>query len=86
MTTQSDKDRVWKRNEVDSPCVQVCVIHPKERICMGCFRTIDEISGWSKMEPDERSAIKAELPSRAPRINTPIGRRATRPRARRRPQ
>ena len=31
------KDTVWKRAEVESPCIQVCVVHPEERICTGCY-------------------------------------------------
>ncbi|WP_372884672.1 DUF1289 domain-containing protein [Shimia sp.] len=78
MSGKSEKDRVWKRNEVDSPCVQVCVIHPEERLCTGCLRSIDEISRWSKMTPDERSAIMQELPARAPRLRKRRGGRAAR--------
>ena len=28
-------DDSWKRDEVDSPCVKLCVVHPEERICVG---------------------------------------------------
>lgn len=62
------KDDVWQRNEVQSPCVKLCTIHPVERICVGCFRSIDEISAWSRMTPAERSEIMADLPARAPRL------------------
>ena len=62
------KDDVWQRNEVQSPCVKLCTIHPAERICVGCFRSIDEISAWSRMTPAERSEIMADLPARAPRL------------------
>ncbi|AWB48239.1 DUF1289 domain-containing protein [Gemmobacter aquarius] len=62
------KDDVWQRNEVQSPCVKLCTIHPAERICVGCLRSIDEISAWSRMTATERTAIMAELPSRAPRL------------------
>ena len=71
-------DPVWKRNEVQSPCIQICVVHPAERICTGCYRTIDEITRWSKMSPEDRSAIMAELPSRAPRLAKRRGGRAAR--------
>ncbi len=71
-------DQVWKRNEVESPCVKLCTIHPTERICVGCFRTIDEIAGWSRMEPERRRAVMAELPTRAPRLALRRGGRAAR--------
>lgn len=72
------KDTVWKRAEVESPCIQVCVVHPEERICTGCLRTIDEITRWSKMPPDERSEIMQELPTRAPRLKKRRGGRTAR--------
>lgn len=58
-------DDIWKRDEIDSPCVQVCLVHPEARICTGCYRTIDEISRWSQMSPAERAEIRAALPGRA---------------------
>ncbi|SEO30536.1 hypothetical protein SAMN04490248_103253 [Salinihabitans flavidus] len=69
---------VWRRPEVESPCVQICVIHPEERICTGCYRSIEEIARWSKMDPDERRKIMAELPDRAPRLQKRRGGRAAR--------
>lgn len=71
-------DEVWKRNEVDSPCQKLCSIHPTERICVGCYRTIEEISAWSRMEPALRQAIMAELPGRAPRLAHRRGGRSAR--------
>ncbi|MCC5971747.1 MAG: DUF1289 domain-containing protein [Pararhodobacter sp.] len=56
---------IWKRAEIDSPCVNVCVIHPREGICAGCYRTIDEIGAWSQMTPEVRRSVMADLPSRA---------------------
>lgn len=61
-------DDIWKRAEIESPCVKLCVIQAESRTCIGCFRTIDEISGWSRMTAEERRAIMAELPARAGQI------------------
>jgi predicted Fe-S protein YdhL (DUF1289 family) len=69
---------VWKRDEVQSPCVKLCVVHPEERICVGCYRSIDEISAWSRLTPDERRTIMAELPARAPRLQKRRGGRMAR--------
>ena len=69
---------VWHRQEIESPCVRVCVIHPKERLCTGCLRTIEEITEWSKMSAEERRAVMAELPERAPRLKRRRGGRAAR--------
>ena len=61
-------DETWKRDEVQSPCVKLCVVHPEERICVGCYRTIDEISLWSAMTPHARAVVMEDLPARAPRL------------------
>jgi len=58
-------DEVWKRDEVESPCVKLCVVHPETRLCTGCLRSIDEITAWSRMTPDARRAVMADLPGRA---------------------
>ncbi|MDJ0994608.1 MAG: DUF1289 domain-containing protein [Dinoroseobacter sp.] len=71
-------DIVWKRDEIESPCIKVCVIHPETRLCTGCLRTIDEIGAWSVMSAEDRRAVMVELPSRAPRIAQRKGGRAAR--------
>ena len=58
-------DEIWKRAEIESPCVKICVVHPEARLCVGCLRSIDEIGGWSRMSVEERRAVMAELPGRA---------------------
>ena len=69
---------VWTRAEIESPCIRVCVVHPEERICTGCYRTIDEITEWSKMDPERRRSIMRELPTRAGRLTQRRGGRAAR--------
>ena len=71
-------DEIWKRAEVDSPCVKVCVIHPEARLCVGCYRSMDEIGAWSRMTAEARRAVMADLPSRAPRVVKRRGGRAGR--------
>ena len=71
-------DEIWSRSEVESPCVKICVVHPAARICTGCLRTIDEIGAWSRMTPEARRAVMAELPSRAGQISRRRGGRAAR--------
>lgn len=71
-------DDIWKRAEIDSPCVKICVIHPQTRLCTGCLRSIDEIGAWSGMTPEVRREIMEELPSRAKLITKRRGGRAAR--------
>jgi predicted Fe-S protein YdhL (DUF1289 family) len=61
-------DEIWERDEVDSPCIKVCVIHEGSGLCMGCYRTRPEIAGWSRMENDARKALVEELPTRATQV------------------
>ena len=64
-------DDVWRRDEIESPCVKVCVVHPESGLCLGCHRSIDEIAAWSSMTPEARRAVMAELPGRADRARPP---------------
>lgn len=59
-------DDVWTRREVDSPCVRICQMHPATGLCIGCLRTIAEISAWSRMTPEARRDVMATLPAREP--------------------
>lgn len=69
---------LWKRDEIESPCVQICVVHPETRICTGCYRTIDEITDWSRMTPEARRNIMDGLPARADQLKVRRGGRAAR--------
>jgi len=71
-------DEIWKRQEIDSPCNNVCVVHPTIGICTGCYRTIDEITRWSKFSAEERAEITQSLADRAPRLKKRRGGRAAR--------
>lgn len=71
-------EEVWKRDEIDSPCLKVCVMHPEARMCIGCHRSIEEISMWSRMTRAERAAILLELPGRKPPVAQRRGGRAAR--------
>lgn len=71
-------DRIWRRNEIESPCVNICVIHPQTRLCTGCARTGVEIAAWSRLTPEARRAIMGELPQRQPAPTQRRGGRAAR--------
>ncbi|MBL4608530.1 MAG: DUF1289 domain-containing protein [Pseudomonadales bacterium] len=42
-----------KPQVVLSPCVDICALNDDD-ICIGCFRSGDEISTWGKMSNDEK--------------------------------
>ena len=47
-------------HQVASPCISICNINGDSGLCEGCFRTLDEIAGWSKLD----NAAKREVWSR----------------------
>lgn len=71
-------DSPWKRDEVPSPCVNICLLHPEAQICAGCYRTLDEITRWASMDQAERDSITAALPGRAGRLRKRRGGRDAR--------
>jgi len=40
----------------ESPCVRNCCLDSDD-ICMGCFRSIDEITSWNAASAEERKII-----------------------------
>ena len=62
------ESEIWSRDEIESPCVRICVVHPEARLCTGCLRSIDEITRWSKMSVEERRVVIAELPARVGKV------------------
>jgi len=41
---------------VPSPCVSVCRMDAASGLCEGCFRTLDEIAAWSRMDDAAKRA------------------------------
>lgn len=48
--------------EVTSPCVSVCAVDESTGLCVGCYRTLDEIQGWWDLDNQSKQKIvdKAE--------------------------
>ncbi|MGJ0515880.1 MAG: DUF1289 domain-containing protein [Methylomicrobium sp.] len=46
-----------------SPCIRCCCLD-RNNLCVGCFRTLDEITGWTKMDPAARAAILIQIEKR----------------------
>jgi predicted Fe-S protein YdhL (DUF1289 family) len=50
--------------DLGSPCINVCEMDERIGLCKGCFRTIDEIAGWSGMSDAEKREVMAQLLAR----------------------
>ena len=49
----------------DSPCIGICSIDPQSRLCIGCWRTLAEISAWPRLSYKQRQELRAALAKRA---------------------
>ncbi len=39
-----------------SPCVSICALNDDD-VCTGCFRTIEEIRGWSYLGAEQKRYV-----------------------------
>lgn len=56
----------YPRNEderIGSPCVRICCLDD-HNICLGCFRTVEDITDWGEASDDERMTILKEAQQR----------------------
>lgn len=48
----------------ETPCVAVCMMDPRTKLCFGCGRTLPEIARWHRMDRAERLAVMEGLAAR----------------------
>lgn len=51
--------------QLPSPCNSVCRMHAGTGLCIGCFRTLDEIAAWSTMSDAAKSRVYRSIEERA---------------------
>jgi uncharacterized protein len=64
--------------EIESPCVKLCVVDPETGFCIGCGRTRGEIASWIGYTGEERRGVMAGLPERMASLTTRKRRRGGR--------
>ena len=52
-----------QNNQIQSPCVSNCCLDEND-ICLGCFRHVDEITGWHTADSHRRLEILANCKQR----------------------
>jgi predicted Fe-S protein YdhL (DUF1289 family) len=57
-----------------TPCVKICVVDPLSGRCIGCGRTIAEISLWPEMTDEQRHAVMSGLSARTAATRTRMAR------------
>jgi hypothetical protein len=50
--------------DIDTPCIKLCVVDPDSGFCIGCGRSRSEIAGWIAMDRAERREVMQGLPAR----------------------
>jgi len=50
--------------DLPSPCVSVCRMDAASGLCAGCWRTLDEIAAWSRMDGAAKRATWALIAQR----------------------
>lgn len=51
-------------DKLPSPCISICQMDPVSEMCLGCYRTRQEIASWSRMDMAEQKNLVAELQDR----------------------
>lgn len=57
-----------EKRRVSSPCISICALN-KDDVCVGCYRTADEIRDWVMMADDERIKVIDKSMQRAQASN-----------------
>jgi uncharacterized protein len=55
---------------IETPCINICTLHPVLRICVGCGRELGEIERWSQFSSHERIAVMKAARSRLAQISS----------------
>jgi len=56
----------------ESPCNRVCTLDPASGRCLGCGRSLDEITRWTQMTDAERTRVVADIRQRAATRRRPL--------------
>jgi len=63
MSQDPDTDALHKMERPLSPCILICTLD-EDKVCLGCGRTLQQISRWALMSKDEQWAVIDQLENR----------------------
>jgi len=52
-------------DKVASPCISVCKMNEDQSLCLGCFRTLDELRAWSTLDEAGKRVVWTQIAERA---------------------
>ena len=70
VTLQAARAKAGPVPGVPSPCISVCEMDELTTSCKGCFRTLAEISQWSRMADAEKLVVWSHIEARQPPTHT----------------
>lgn len=50
--------------EIQSPCIGVCSMDDLSGLCLGCYRTLEEIQGWWDLDNTGKQAVIEQVSER----------------------
>lgn len=56
--------RKYPHLSVPSPCVGVCKMDAEKGWCSGCYRSLEEIAGWSRMPDSDKRRLWVQVEAR----------------------
>ena len=56
------------KNPVASPCNSICTLNDED-ICIGCYRSAEEIRNWSVMDDDQKLDVLLACGERNKKVN-----------------
>lgn len=70
VTLQAARAKAGTSPGVPSPCISVCEMDEAKLACKGCFRTLAEISQWSRMLDTDKLALWEQIEARQTSLAT----------------
>ena len=52
------------QEQVQSPCIDVCSMDDSTGLCLGCYRTMDEIQQWWDLDNLQKQALVEQANAR----------------------
>jgi predicted Fe-S protein YdhL (DUF1289 family) len=65
--TLNDVDRQVPHCALPSPCIRICHMSTQTGLCVGCLRTMDEITCWANATDDVKRKVWAAIEQRKAR-------------------
>jgi len=56
MASEFDSRTEADKESLASPCIRICCLDD-ENVCLGCFRTLDEIKDWTSTDNPGRALV-----------------------------